>query len=300
MQYFTGSKDHNIVVRGRAKDRGLKINEYGVYRVDGKREKMIAGRTEEDVYATLDLPWIPPELREARREFEWADAGALPRLIELEDLRADLHMHTTETDGKASLEEMVEAARGRGLQYIAITDHSKRVTMARGMDGRRLRAQWKQIDKLNERLDGFRVLKGVEVDILERGGLDLDDDVLAEADWVVASVHYGQNQSRDQITKRVVDALANPNVSAIAHPTGRLLNRREAYEIDLDAVFQAAPAARQDDGAERQSAAPRPGRRRLCAGQEPGRADRDFQRRAQHAGAWACCDTESCRPGGPA
>jgi DNA polymerase (family 10) len=135
---------------------------------------------------------------------------------------------------------MVAAARKRKLQYIAITDHSKRVTMARGLDARRLRAQWQEIDKLNERLRGFRVLKGVEVDILERGGLDLDDDVLGEADWVVASVHYGQSQPREQITRRVIDALANPNVSAIAHPTGRLINRRAPYEIDLEAVFKAA------------------------------------------------------------
>ncbi len=210
LQYFTGSKEHNIVVRGLAKDRGLKINEYGVYQVSGKKEKMIAGRTEAEVYAALDLPCFPPELREARREFEWADQGPLPKLIELNDLVADLHMHTTETDGKATLEEMVAAARKRGLQYIAITDHSKRVTMARGLDAERLRAQWKEIDKLNRRLKGFRVLKGIECDILEKGGLDLDDDVLAESDWVVASVHYGQNQSREQITKRVVDALANP------------------------------------------------------------------------------------------
>ncbi len=240
LQYFTGSKDHNIVVRGRAKDRGLKINEYGVYRVEGKQETLVAGATEEDVYATLDLPWFPPELREARREFDWAAAGALPQLVELADLRGDLHMHTTETDGKATLEEMVAAAQTRGLEYIAITDHSKRVTMARGLDAERLRDQWRAIDKLNKRLRGFRVLKGIECDILEKGDLDLDDDVLSEADWVVASVHYGQNQPREQITKRIVDALANPHVSAIAHPTGRLINRRKAYEVDLQAVFRAA------------------------------------------------------------
>ena len=179
LAYFTGSKDHNIVLRGLAKDRGLKINEYGVFRVDGKKEEWIAGRTEEEVYATLDLPWIPPELREARREFEWAAAGTLPKLVELDDLRADLHMHTTETDGKATLEEMVAAARERGLEYIAITDHSKRVTMARGLDADAAGRQWKQIDALNQKLKGFRVLKGVEVDILEKGGLDLDDDVLS-------------------------------------------------------------------------------------------------------------------------
>jgi DNA polymerase (family 10) len=240
LQYFTGSKDHNIVIRGLAKDRGLKINEYGVYRVEGKEETFIAGRTESEVYKAVGLPWFPPELREARREFDWAATGGLPELVELGDLRGDLHMHTTETDGKATLEEMVAAAQARGLEYIAITDHSKRVTMARGLDADRLRAQWREIDKLNRRLKGCRILKGIEVDILEKGGLDLDDDVLAEADWVVASVHYGQNQTREQITERVLGALKNPYVSAIAHPTGRLINRRTAYEIDLQAVMLAA------------------------------------------------------------
>ena len=236
LQYFTGSKEHNVVLRGMAKDRGLKINEYGVYRGD----EYVAGRTEEEVYAQLDLPCFPPELREARREFQWAAEGKLPKLIELDDIQGDLHMHTLETDGGGTLEEMVEAARKRGLKYIAITDHSKRVTMANGLDGPRLRRQWAQIDALNKRLKGFTVLKGVEVDILEKGGLDLPDDVLAEADWVVASVHYGQSQPREQITRRIVQALENPHVSAIAHPTGRLINRRQPYDVDLDAVFKAA------------------------------------------------------------
>jgi DNA polymerase (family 10) len=238
LQYFTGSKEHNIVLRGRAKSRGLKINEYGVFR----GEKQIAGRTEEEVYGTLDLPCFPPELREARREFEWADAGRLPELIELSDIRGDLHMHSTWTDGQASIEEMAAAAKRRGLKYIAITDHSKRVSMVGGLDAQRLRQQWAEIDKLNQRLTGITVLKGVEVDILERGGLDLPDDVLIEADWVVASVHYGQNQPREQITRRVIGALENPYVAAIAHPTGRMLTKRKPYEIDLDAVLRAASA----------------------------------------------------------
>ena len=236
LQYFTGSKAHNVILRGRAKAKGLKINEYGVFRGD----KSIAGKTEMEVYATMGLPCFPPELRKARREFEWADASKLPQLVELDDLCGDLHMHTDNTDGKATLEEMVAAAHQRGLAYIAITDHSKRVSMANGLDARRLRREWAEIDRLNESQRGIRVLKGVEVDILEKGGLDLDDDVLADADWVVASVHYGQNQSREQITRRIVDALANPHVSAIAHPTGRILNRRKAYEVDLEAVFKTA------------------------------------------------------------
>ena len=244
LQYFTGSKDHNVVMRGLAKDKGLKINEYGVFRVGkgnaAQSEVSIAGRTEQDVYGAIGLPVFPPELREARKEFEWAAAGALPRLVEAADLRGDLHMHTHESDGQDTLEAMVEAARSRGLQYIAITDHSKRVSMANGLNGERLKAQWKQIDKLNARLQGIQVLKGVEVDILEKGPLDIEDDVLAEADWVVASVHYGQNQPREQITARIVGALKNPHVCAIAHPTGRLINRRKPYDVDLDAVFQAA------------------------------------------------------------
>ncbi|MCC7083629.1 MAG: DNA polymerase/3'-5' exonuclease PolX [Pirellulales bacterium] len=248
--YFTGSKQHNIVLRSMAKDRELKINEYGVFRSGPAKEKhkganeneetYVAGRTEKDVYATLDLPWIPPELREARWEFEWASEGKLPKLIELDDIQGDLHLHTIETDGQATLEEMVAAARSRDLKYIAVTDHSKRVTMANGLNADRLLRQWEQIDKLNEKLRGFQVLKGVEVDILEKGPLDIDDDCLSHADWVVASVHYGQNQPRAQITKRIVDALANPHVSAIAHPTGRLINRRKAYEVDLEAVYDAA------------------------------------------------------------
>ena len=236
LQYFTGSKEHNVVLRGRAKSRGLKINEYAVFR----NEKRTAGRTEEEVYRTLDLPCFPPELREARREFQWADAGALPELVETGDMRGDLHVHSTWTDGQATIEEMAAAAKQRGLKYIAITDHSKRVAMVGGLDTRQVRRQWDEIDLLNERLRGITVLKGIEVDILERGGLDLPDDVLAKADWVVASVHYGHQQSRAQITRRVVEALANPHVEALAHPTGRMLLARKPYEIDMEEVMKAA------------------------------------------------------------
>lgn len=236
LQYFTGSKEHNVILRSRAKAAGLKINEWGVFR----GEERVGGVTEEEVYAALGLPWIPPELREARREFQWADAGELPEPITVEDLKGDLHVHTTATDGKATLEEMVAAAQAIGLKYIAITDHSKRVTMANGLDGPRLMKQWEEIDRLNERLRGFTVLKGVEVDILERGGLDLDDDVLKHADWVVASLHYGQNQPREQITRRIVEALENPYVCVIGHPTGRLINARDRYDVDLEAVYEAA------------------------------------------------------------
>ena len=259
LQYFTGSKDHNVILRGMAKDRGLKINEYGVFRVPPKPDKSdaadaaedaaakqfdaanyIAGRTEEEVYAALGLPCFPPEIREARDEFKWAAAGELPTLIEEADLVGDLHMHTTASDGKATLREMVAAAQDRGLKYIAITDHSPRVSMAKGLGAERLRAQWAEIDRLNQQLDDFVVFKGIECDILEKGGMDLPGDVLAEADWVIASIHYGQQQSREQITERMLGAIENPHVSIIAHPTGRLINRRDAYAIDLDAVFAAA------------------------------------------------------------
>jgi DNA polymerase (family 10) len=240
-QYFTGSKEHNVILRGRAKQKGLKINEWGVYRVKGGDETYIAGETEDDVYATLDLPVFPPEIREARREFDWAEEGELPELITLDNIRGDLHMHTTETDGKATLAEMIAAARERGLKYIAITDHSKRVSMANGLDEKRLLQQWAEIAQLNGELGkSFTVLKGIECDILEKGGMDLSDEVLAQADWVIASVHYGQQQSREQITKRIFGALENPHVDIIAHPTGRLINKREPYEVDLDAVFAAA------------------------------------------------------------
>ncbi|HMO86226.1 MAG TPA: DNA polymerase/3'-5' exonuclease PolX, partial [Lacipirellulaceae bacterium] len=244
LQYFTGSKEHNVIMRGKAKSRGLKVNEWGVFRVDDEDSdepgERIAGRTEAEVYAALDLPLFPPEMREARDEFTWAAAGALPQLVELTDIRGDLHMHTTASDGHATLDEMIEAARSRGLEYIAITDHSQRVSMARGLDPDRLRRQWREIDEVRRRYEDIQVLKGIECDILERGGLDLPDDVLAEADWVIASVHYGQNQPRQQITDRILEALANPHVHVIAHPTGRLIGRRDPYEVDLDAVMSAA------------------------------------------------------------
>lgn len=240
LQYFTGSKDHNVIMRGMAKQKGLKINEWGVYRIEGDQETYIAGASEKDVYDTLGLPLFPPEIREARREFDWAKQGELPTLIELDDIRGDLHMHTTATDGKASIEEMIAAAQARGLKYIAITDHSQRVSMARGLTPERALEQWKEIDRIRKTLDSdFTLLKGIECDILEKGGMDLPDEVLAEADWVMASIHYGQKQSRTQITERMLGAIENKWVSAISHPTGRLINRREPYDIDLDAVYKA-------------------------------------------------------------
>lgn len=242
LQYFTGSKEHNVIVRGMAKQKGMKVNEWGVYSTEGKNEgEQLAGANEEEVYAVLGLPEFPPELREARFEFELAEAGDLPQLIELSDIKGDLHMHTTATDGKGTIMEMVEAAKQRGIKYIAITDHSQRVGMANGLDPERALEQWAEIDDINKELGrSFTVLKGIECDILEKGGMDLPDEVLSQADWVMASIHYGQQQPRDQLTKRMVDAIANPNVSAISHPTGRLLNKRDSYDIDMEAVMNAA------------------------------------------------------------
>lgn len=242
LQYFTGSKEHNVVVRGLAKQAGMKVNEWGVYSTEGDNEgEQIAGATEKEVYAALGLPEFPPELREARHEFEWAERNELPTLVELTDIKGDLHMHTTDTDGKGTIMEMVEAAKTRGMKYIAITDHSQRVAMANGLDPERCLEQWEEIDQINKEIGrSFTVLKGIECDILEKGGMDLPDDVLEQADWVMASIHYGQQQSQDQLTKRMVDAIANPNVSAISHPTGRLINKRKPYEIDVEAVMNAA------------------------------------------------------------
>lgn len=241
LQYFTGSKDHNIELRKLARKlHGWKLNEYGVFDGNDRPVPSVAA-DEAALYQALDLQWITPELREARGEIELASRGELPELVRLADIRGDLHMHTTATDGRNSIEEMAAAARLRGLQYIAITDHSRRVTMARGLDPERLLAQWAEIDRINQTSpDGFRILRGIECDILEAGGMDLPDEILAQADWVIASLHYGQNQPRQQITDRLVGALKNPHVWIVAHPTGRLIGRRPPCDVDMTAVYQAA------------------------------------------------------------
>ncbi|MES2792892.1 MAG: DNA polymerase/3'-5' exonuclease PolX [Planctomycetota bacterium] len=236
MQYFTGSKEHNIVIRRRAQERGLKVNEYGVF----QGETSIAGRTEEDVYAAVGLPWIPPELRENRGEIERAEKGQLPQLIEVTDIQGDLHMHTTATDGTASISEMILAAKARGLKYIAITDHSKRVTMANGLDADRLRQHWKEIDKVRSKITGIEVLRGIECDILEDGTLDLDDEVLSEADWVIAVLHYGLKQPQEQIDLRLLNAIRNPHVSIIGHPSARIINKRPPVAWSFETILKAA------------------------------------------------------------
>lgn len=234
--YFTGSKAHNITLRTMAVERGLKINEYGVFREDVR----IAGKTEEEVYAQLDLPYIAPELREAQGEIEAAQQGQLPRLIAVDAIRGDLHAHTQASDGRNTLEEMAEAAMARGYEYLAITDHTKRTAVARGLNEERLLAHIKAIEALNEKLDGLRLLKSAEVDILEDGSLDMPDWILKEMDIRICSVHYHFKLSRREQTERVLRAMDNPYFNVFCHPTGRLINRREPYDIDLERVMTAA------------------------------------------------------------
>lgn len=239
MQYFTGSQAHNIELRKIAQAKKLKLNEYGVYR----GSKCISGRTEQEVYAALGLDWIPPELREDRGEIALAKAHKLPTLVQLANMRGDLQMHTDASDGKATLAEMVEASRALGYAYIAITDHSPRTSMA-GQTPEEIRAQWKTIDRLNKASRGLRVLKSVEMDILESGKLDLADDVLAEADYVVATIHYGLKQTERQLTDRLLGAIENRWVDAIGHPTGRIVPERPSYPLDFDVVAKAAASAK--------------------------------------------------------
>ncbi len=221
-----------------ASRRGLKINEYGVFRE--KDARRVGGAEERDVYAALGLPFIPPELREDTGEIEAARDGTLPELVALGDIRGDLHVHTKWSDGSHDLDTIVAAAREKGYRYIAVTDHSKGLGVAHGLDEKRLRQQIALIDGANGKLRDFRILKGTEVDIRSDGSLDLPDDALRELDIVVASIHSGFRQSREQITKRLVSAVRNPLVSVIAHPTGRLLGERDAYDVDMDAVFREA------------------------------------------------------------
>jgi DNA polymerase (family 10) len=236
LHYFTGSKSHNIAVRLMGVKRKLKVNEYGVFR--GK--KMIAGRTEEEIYKLFGMPYIEPELREDRGELQAAAKGKLPHLVELSDIRGDLHTHTKATDGRYSAADMAEAAKKRGYAYLAITDHSKQVTVARGLDAVRLAQAIKDIDKLNAKLKGITLLKSIELDILADGSLDLPNGILDELDLVVCSIHYNFNLSKDKQTERVIRALDNPRVNIFAHPSGRLINERPAYEIDLQKVMKAA------------------------------------------------------------
>jgi DNA polymerase (family 10) len=234
--YFTGSKAHNIALRSIAIAHKWKLNEYGLF--SGRRR--IAGASEEEIYQKLGLSYIPPEMREDRGEVALALAGQLPRLVTVEDIRGDLHVHSDWTDGTVPIEGMALAAQARGYEYMALTDHSRRVAMAHGLDPAKVAQQIRAIDKLNAKLKGFTILKGTEVDILKDGRLDLPDSTLAQLDVVVAAVHSFFDLPREAQTERVVRAMQNPHVSIIAHPTGRLIGEREPYEIDMDRLTSVA------------------------------------------------------------
>ncbi|UCE52359.1 MAG: DNA polymerase/3'-5' exonuclease PolX [Desulfobacterales bacterium] len=236
LQYFTGSQEHNIAIRRLGRQRGLKINEYGVF----KFEKRVAGKTEASVYQAVDLPYLPPELRENRGEIEAARDGRLPKLIELSDLKGDLHIHTDYTDGRNSLREMALAAKQRGYKYIAATEHSDRLKIADGLDAPKLLKQTEEIDQLNEELKGIRILKGIEVEILVDGRLDLADNVLAKLDLVVGTIHHQFGLSLQKQTQRILRAMDHPHFTFLAHPTGRLINEREPYDVDMGQIIRKA------------------------------------------------------------
>lgn len=242
LQYFTGSKAHNVALRDRAKRMGLKISEYGVF--TDKGDKWIAGETEEDVYRAVGLTWIPPELRENRGEIEAAENGKLPELIKVEDIKGDLHVHTKESDGGNTIEELADYAVKKGYEYIAITDHSKAVGIAHGLNEERLLKEAEEIDRFNVKLktknSKFKVLKGTEVDIRSNGTLDLDEKVLKKLDIVVATVHSKFNMTEADMTKRIIDAIETGLVHVIAHPTGRLLTGREPYLVNMERLLEAA------------------------------------------------------------
>ncbi len=249
--YFTGSKEHNIKLRKRALERRLRLSEYGVFREEGEDQQvsgerdpwageLIAGRSEEDVYAAVELPWIAPELREDRGEVEAAAKSELPVLLELTDMKGDLQMHSTWSDGKNSIEEMVAACAARGYEYMALTDHSKALAMTGGLDAKRIREQWEEIEEVQARHPEIRILRSQEVDILADGSLDQDDDVLEELDLVVVSVHSRFELPATEQTARVLAALQHPQVDILAHPTGRLINRRPPFELQLDEVLHCA------------------------------------------------------------
>jgi len=236
LYYFTGSKTHNIAIHALGIKKGLKINEYGVFRGD----KRISGKTEEEVFAQIGLPYIEPELRENSGEIEAAQKGKLPRLVTVEDMRGDLHSHTKASDGMNTLEEMAAAAKALGYEYLAITDHSQHVTIANGLDEKRLRKNCEDIDRLNEELKGITLLKSCEVDILESGDLDLPDSVLKDLDLTVCSIHYKLDLSASQQTERIIRAMDNPYFNILGHPTGRMIGEREAYALDMERLISAA------------------------------------------------------------
>ena len=252
-QYFTGSKEHNVRLRELAVKRGWTLNEYSLS--DAKTEKVIASREEADIYKTLGLPWIPPELREDRGEFDLKEIP--PDLLTLEDIRGDLHLHTVASDGKNTIEEMAEAARALGWKYICITDHSGSSTIANGLDAKRLRRHIADVHKAGEKVHGIRIWAGSEVDILADGSLDYDDKLLAELDFVVASIHAGLGKDMETNTQRTLAAIRNPHVNMIGHPTGRMINARKPMALDMQAICKEAAKNRYGVGAERQLLPPR-------------------------------------------
>lgn len=247
LHYFTGSKAHNIKIRKLGIERGLRISEYGIFReregakgegpTSGER---IGGEREEEVFQAVGLPWLAPEIREDRGEVEAALEGELPRLITLEDIRGDLQMHTTWSDGTNSIEEMARGCLDRGYEYLAITDHSRAVRIARGLEPKRLEGQWREIDRVRERVPGIRILRGMEIDILRDGSLDLPDEYLARLDLVLVAVHSQFGMGKTEMTDRIIRGISHPGVHLLAHPTGRLINAREPYELELEAVLEAA------------------------------------------------------------
>ncbi len=240
LQYFTGSKDHNVKLRTIGVKAGYKLNEYGLFRRED--DKLVASETEEEIYKALGMDWMPPELRENRGEIEAATEHRLPKLVELDEIRGDLHCHSSWSEGTMTIEEVAERARALGLSYVVITDHSKSLGIARGLDEKRLREQGKEIDALNRRLRGFTVLKGIECDIKSDGSMDLPDSSLEELDYVVASIHSGFKNDEETMTKRMVSAMRNEHVHAIGHPTGRIIQKRKPYPLNLERVFEEAAA----------------------------------------------------------
>jgi DNA polymerase (family 10) len=282
LHHFTGSRAHNIHFRDLANERGLKINEYGIFRLG--TDERIGGATEEEIYAALGMPWIPPELREDRGELEAALAGRLPRLIEREDLRGDLQVHSDWSDGSAPFEQMVQAAIAQGYEYFAITDHSAGLGVANGLTVERLRAQRELIDALNVRYAPFCVLAGVELEIRADGSLDYPDAVLRELDWVGVSLHSGLRQDPERVTARAIAAIRHPYVAVLNHPRGRLVEQREGAQLDLEAVLRAAAAAGTA----------------LEINASPQRLDLDdvWARRAVELGAWLTISSDAHSPDG--
>ena len=238
LQYFTGSKAHNVRLREMAVKMGLKVNEYGVFQI--KDDQKIAGKDEREIYQSMGIPFIMPELREDRGEFEAAQKNQLPSLVNLDDMQGDLHIHTLFSDGLNTIEEMVQKAKEKGYQYIAITDHSQSLQIAGGLNEKRLEEQMKMIDKMNQNLADFTVLKGIEVDIKSDGTLDLPDEVLQKLDIVIAAIHSGFKQGRAQVMERLIRAMKNPYVHIIAHPTGRIIGYREPYDVDMQEIIRIA------------------------------------------------------------